>query len=108
MEWFRIRVTAEEATTDFHGKIQDQFEQVLMQSQDRKSVALLASSFSGRGEFYIYFTPGCVSNQGIKAIMDIHGAEPCDEPTRDTEESLSLIVGDQIQWSEYMWSPDLP
>jgi hypothetical protein len=108
MGWYRIAISAQQTSSDRHGKIQDQFEQIFMLPQGRGTMALLSGGWLENDMFYLYFTPDCRSNQQMKVLMDTYGAEPCDEPTRDTEETLSLLVGDQSKWSDYMWSPDLP
>jgi hypothetical protein len=97
MAWYKIKISAQQAATNHHGKIQDQFEKIFIISQNLKEIALFSGGWSTSDMFNMYFTPACASNPAIKALMESNGAELCEEPTRETENELGLLVGDQRQ-----------
>jgi capsule polysaccharide export protein KpsC/LpsZ len=107
MTWYKIEISAQQAASNHHGKIQDQYEKIFIISQDRQEMALFSGGWSTSNKFNMYFTPACASNPAMKALMEMHGAKLCDEPTRETENELGLLVGDQRQWGNFIWSPDL-
>lgn len=106
MGWHQIIISADQADSDEHGKIQDQFENIFMTSSNRNEMALFSGGWTISDMFRMYFSPACVSNPAMKSLMENYGAKPCDAPTQETENELGLLVGDQIRWGEFIWSPD--
>ena len=107
MSWYKITISAHQSTFGQHGKIQDQFEKIFIVTQNRQDMALFSSGWSPSDTFNIFFTPACASHPALKALMDTYGATPCDEPTRETESELGLLVGESNRWGNHIWSPDL-
>ena len=106
MPWCKINISVHQPNFEFDKKIRDEFEMILLDSQHRKDMALFSSGWSATDTFNMYFSPACSSNPAMKALMDRYEAIPCDEPTRDTEKSMTLVFGDEIRWNGYAWSPD--
>jgi len=107
MTWHQIEISAEQATSDAHGKIQDQFEKIFIASPDRNEMALFSGGWTTFDIFRMYFSPACSSNPAMKSLMESYGSKLCDEPTREAEIELGLLVGDQIRWGDFIWSPDI-
>jgi hypothetical protein len=107
MTWYKIGISAQQVASNYHGEIQDQFEQIFIISQNREEMALFTSGVSTSDMLNIYFTPACAAHPQMKLLMDRYGANPCGEPTRKTESELGLLVGDQRRWKDFIWSTDL-
>lgn len=106
MSWYKVTISAHQASCYEHGKLQDKFLKIFMMLVGPEDMALLSGGFSNSNTFNIYFTPACASNSAMKALIDSCGAVPCDEPTRETERELGLLVGYSERWREYIWHPD--
>jgi len=104
MPWYKVTLTVDQASE--YLKLQDQFTQIFMVVHNRGEMALLDSGYTKSDMQNIYFTPGCIDHPAMKALMDKYGAVPCDEPTRETESELGLLVGVAGKWD--VWCPDLP
>ena len=76
--------------------------------RNRRDMALFSGGWSHSDTFNIYFTPACALHPAMKGLIDSCGAVPCDEPTRETESELDLLVGDSVRWGDHVWCPDLP
>ena len=106
MSWHKVTISAHQASCNEHGKLQDKFLKIFMMLVGPEDMALLSGGFSISNSFNIYFTPACASAPAMKALLDSCGAVPCDEPTRETERELGLLVGYSEKWREYIWHPD--
>ncbi len=106
MSWYKVTISAHQPDFYQHGKLQDHFAQIFMVVHNRLGMALLSGGWSPSDTFNIYFTPACASHPAMKALMDKYDAVPCDEPTRETESELALLVGESDKWD--VWCTDLP
>ena len=106
MSWHKVTISAHQADLGQHIKLQDDFLKIFMVLRGPEDMALLSGGWSRSDTFNIYFTPACVSNPAMKALIDSCGAVPCDEPTRETERELGGPVGHSGRWREYIWHPD--
>jgi hypothetical protein len=107
MSWYKVTITADQAASDYHGKLQDEFEKVFMKSTNRQEMALFDGEWSTADHYNIYFSPACARNAAMNALMERYSAKPCNEPTRMTEKGLVLLVGDQNKWDTFVWQSDL-
>ncbi len=108
MSWYKVTISAHQPDFYQHGKLQDQFTQIFMVVRNRRDMALFSGGWSHSDTFNIYFTPACALHPARKGLIDSCGAVPCDEPTRETESELSLLVGNSVRWGDHVWCPDLP
>lgn len=107
MSWYKVEISAHQQDFGAHEKLKEQFEKIFILLQTRQEMALFSTGWSTSDKFNIYFTPACPSHPAIKSLMDSYGAKPCDEPTRETESELGLLVGDLSRWRNFIWSPDI-
>jgi len=109
MQWYKITISAEDASQNLHGKIQDDFTKLFVfhVHLPRNELALLEGGWSRNDTFNLYFSPKCSEVPTFKALIDSYKGIPCREPTRETEEEMALLVGAQESWKHMMWHPDL-
>lgn len=108
MSWYKVTISAHQASLYQHGELEDKFLKIFIMLRGPEDMALFGGGWSHSNNFNIYFTPACASNPATKALIDSYGAVPCDEPTRETERELSLLLGYSERWRDYIWHPDLP
>jgi hypothetical protein len=108
MSWYKVTISAHQSDFYQHGKLQGEFEQIFIRLGGPEDMALLEGGWSRSDTFNIYFTPACASHPAMKGLIDSCGAVPCEEPTRNTEKELGLVVGSEAEWHDYVWHPDLP
>ncbi len=107
MTWYKVPITAEQASKDKHGEIQDKFTSLLLTMGRLENIALFSGGWSRSDEFNVYFTPRCAEIPAFKALIDSYDGISCDEPIREEEKELGLLVGDSVKWSHMIWHPDL-
>jgi len=105
MSWYKVTISAHQPDFFQPGKLQDKFEELFIRLLEPDDMALLSGGWSN-DTFNIYFTPACASHTAMKALMDSYGAVRCDEPTRETESELGLLMGNQARWGDYCWCPN--
>jgi len=108
MSWYEVTISAHQSDFYQHGRLQDTFTEIFIQLGRPKDMALFDGGWSRSDTFNIYFTPACASHPVMKCLMDNWGAVLCEEPTRETEVELGLLVGDSVKWRDHIWCPDLP
>ena len=107
MEWYKITITAEQASNKFR-EIQSEFTKILQTVGDVKGIAVFSGGRSQDNKFNVYFTPQCAENHLFKILIDSYGGVPCDEPTREDEEEMSVLFSSDDTWNDTMiWHPYL-
>jgi hypothetical protein len=104
MRWYKITISADEASKNLHCKIQDIFTKLFLEHQPRNELALLGGGWSRRS-FNLYFSPKCAEIPTFKELIDSYGGIPCNKPNRKAEKEMSLLVGEQSQWNDMIWHP---
>jgi hypothetical protein len=109
MQWYKITISGEEANQKLHIKIQDAFEKLFLvyAHQLGDELALLDGGWSRNNDSNIYFSPKCSEVPAFKALIDFYKGVPCNEPTRETEKEMGLLIGVQKSWEHMMWRPVL-
>jgi hypothetical protein len=109
MQWYKITISADEASKNLHSKIQDEFTKLFLfpTQQPRIELALFSGGWSRNNEFNLYFSPKCAEIPVFKALIDFYKGVPCGEPTRENEKEMGLLVGVQGSWKHMMWHPYL-
>ncbi len=109
MQWYKVTISANEASQNIDGKIRDDFEKLFLLTthRPRNELALFEGGRSRNDEINLYFSPKCAEVTTFKTLIDSYEGVPCSEPTREAEEEMGLLIGAPESWKHMMWHPDL-
>jgi hypothetical protein len=109
MQWYKITISADEASQNIGGKIEDDFKKLFLFTTHRPKIelALFEGGRSSNNETNLYFSPKCAEVLAFKALIDSYKGVLCSEPTRETEVEMGLLIGAVESWKHMMWHPDL-
>jgi len=108
MSWYKVTISYHQPDFHQYGGLQDKFEEIFIKLGGPKDMALFSGGRSRSETFNLYFTPACASHPVMKGLMDSWGGVACEEPTRETESELGLLVGEAGKWDRHIWCRDLP
>ena len=104
MDWYKVTITAEEATQGRHAKIQDAFDHIFMELGSNKELALLESGYNSDDTFNIYFTPKCYEVPGLKVLIDSNDGVACEEPA---DKEVAFLNGVEDVWKHLIRRPSI-
>lgn len=106
MEWYKITITAEQASNKFC-EIQGEFIKIFQTIGGVKGIAVFSGGRSQDNEFNVYFTPQCAENHLFKILIDSYGGVPCDKPTKEDEKEMGALLSSDDTWDDMIWHPYL-
>lgn len=112
MSWYKISLIEDEITAGKDSKIMETFERLLLHQSknERRQLALFSGGWSRHNQHDVtnlYFSPKCAEVPIIKGLIDSYNGIPCNEPTRENEEEMGLLVGVHDYWEHMIWHPDI-
>ncbi len=104
MDWYKVIITAEEATQGRHTKIQEAFVHVFVGLDGDEELALLISGYNSDATFNIYFTPKCYEIPALKILIDSNDGEACEEPA---DKEVGFAAGVAGVWEHLIRTTNL-